>query len=73
VRQFAPDALRDLAPAERAGGEPAAYLKLEGALGRQTFSDIKRPRPLMDLDQTTSADSQVPHSSSSLRTYSLLN
>lgn len=47
-RLFAPDALRDLAPAEKLGAEPAAYVKLDG-LGKIAYSSIKRPRPLMDL------------------------
>jgi hypothetical protein len=45
---FAPDALRDLAPAEKLGAEPAVYVKLDG-LGKIAYSSIKRPRPLMDL------------------------
>ena len=45
---FAPDALRDLAPSEKLGAEPAMYVKLEG-LGKIAYSNIRRPRPLMDL------------------------
>ena len=47
-RVFAPDALRDLAPSEKLGAEPAMYVKLEG-LGKIAYSNIRRPRPLMDL------------------------
>ena len=45
---FAPEALRDAAPASRPATEDAAYAKLEG-LGKIPFSNIRRPRPLMDL------------------------
>ena len=49
LRFFAPDLLRDAAPAGRAPAhEDAAYAKLEG-LGKIPFSNIRRPRPLMDL------------------------
>ena len=50
-RLFAPDALRDIAPAEKLGAEPATYVKLDG-LGKIAYSSIKRPRPLMDLVAT---------------------
>lgn len=45
---FAPDALRDLAPSEKLGAETAMYVKLEG-LGKIAYSNLRRPRPLMDL------------------------
>lgn len=45
---FAPDSLRDLAPSEKLGAEPAMYVKLEG-LGKIAYSNVRRPRPLMDL------------------------
>lgn len=49
LRFFAPDTLRDAAPAGKSGAhEGAAYAKLEG-LGKIPFSNIRRPRPLMDL------------------------
>jgi hypothetical protein len=35
--------------AGQVGAEPTAYAKLEG-LGKVPFSNIRRPRPLMDLD-----------------------
>jgi hypothetical protein len=67
-RNFAPEVLREQAPAERVGPEPAAYLKLEGALGRQMFSDLKRPRPLMDLDA-----SKPPEGEGDVRTPCVMN
>ena len=65
---FAPDTLRELAPAERAGGEPASYVKLEG-LGKIPFSNIRRPKPLMELlpSAPLSAPSPVRRVESSLR------
>ena len=45
---FAPEALRDLAPSERVGAEPAMYVKLEG-LGKVAYANLRRPKPLMDL------------------------
>lgn len=60
-RFFAPDALRELAPAERAAHEPQAYAKLEG-LGKIAFSNIRRPKPLMEV---AAARSDSPASSSS--------
>ena len=36
------------------GAEPTAYAKLEG-LGKVPFSNIRRPRPLMDLEQPPGA------------------
>ena len=47
-RMFAPFALRDLAPSERVGSEPASYVKLDG-LGKIAYSSVKRPKPLMDM------------------------
>ena len=37
-----------MAPTERLGAEPLAYVKLEG-LGKIPFSSIRRPKPLMDV------------------------
>ena len=63
-RDFTPDALRDLAPAEKSEEEPLAYVRLEG-LGKIPYSDIKRPKPLMDLvasPKDNEADMEVrPH------------
>ena len=56
---FAPEALRDAAPASRPATEDAAYAKLEG-LGKIPFSNIRRPRPLMDLmDKQPAEQSEV--------------
>ena len=66
---FAPEALRDAAPASRPAAEDAAYAKLEG-LGKIPFSNIRRPRPLMDLmDKQPAEKSKVrfPHCIPELR------
>ena len=49
ARWFAPEGMRELGPSEKVGAEPTAYAKLEG-LGKVPFSNIRRPRPLMDLE-----------------------
>ncbi|EIE24972.1 hypothetical protein COCSUDRAFT_83665 [Coccomyxa subellipsoidea C-169] len=49
TRWFAPEGLRELGPSEKVGTEPTAYVKLEG-LGKIPFSNIRRPRPLMELE-----------------------
>ncbi|KAK2080813.1 hypothetical protein QBZ16_000667 [Prototheca wickerhamii] len=47
-RLFAPDTVRELAPTEKLSGDQVSYVDLEG-LGRVPFSNIRRPRPLMDV------------------------
>lgn len=49
TRWFAPEGLRELGPTEKVGTEQTAYVKLEG-LGKIPFSNIRRPRPLMDIE-----------------------
>lgn len=49
VGWFAPDKMRDIGPTEKVGMEQQAFAKLEG-LGKIPFSNIRRPRPLMDLE-----------------------
>lgn len=60
-RFFAPDVLRELAPAERAGGEPQAYAKLEG-LGKVAFSNLRRPKPLMEVSAKSESIASAPDS-----------
>ena len=40
--------VRELAPTEKLSGDQVSYVDLEG-LGRVPFSNIRRPRPLMDV------------------------
>ena len=49
--QFAPHELRELDPTEKTGSDSVSYVKLEG-LGKIPFSNIRRPKPLMDVDPT---------------------
>lgn len=60
TRWFTPEGLRELGPNEKVGTEPTAYVKLEG-LGKIPFSNIRRPRPLMDLEAKQSAPDEVWH------------
>ena len=48
-QHFAPAQLRELAPTERTGSDSVSYVKLEG-LGKIPFSNIRRPKPLMDVE-----------------------
>ncbi len=57
ARWFAPERIRELAPSERGTAEAATFLSVEG-LGRIPFSNVRRPRPLMDV---ASPAPKVPH------------
>ena len=72
--RFAPPALRELARDEKTGGVPnapgragengsggQAYVALEG-LGKIPFSNVRRPKPLMDLGFASAAPSSAPSS-----------
>jgi hypothetical protein len=48
ARWFAPERIRELAPLERGQAGAATFVSLEG-LGRIPFSNIRRPKPLMDV------------------------
>ena len=52
---FAPESVRELAPTEKMAAESVAFVKLDG-LGRVAFSNIRRPRPLMDLSLGSNGD-----------------
>ena len=52
---FAPESVRELAPTEKVASESVAFVKLDG-LGRVAFSNIRRPRPLMDLSVDAKVD-----------------
>ncbi|XP_031376539.1 protein PAT1 homolog isoform X1 [Punica granatum] len=53
---FCPTHLRDLPPRARANNEPHAFLQVD-ALGRISFSSIRRPRPLLEVDNSNSSGS----------------
>ncbi|KAK7324375.1 hypothetical protein VNO77_27910 [Canavalia gladiata] len=46
---FCPTQIRELPPRARANTEPHAFLQVD-ALGRVSFSSIRRPRPLLEVD-----------------------
>ncbi|GLT61458.1 hypothetical protein SLA2020_341630 [Shorea laevis] len=53
-RHFCPTHLRELPPQARANTEPHAFLQVD-ALGRVPFSSIRRPRPLLEVDNPNSS------------------
>ncbi|KAL6603667.1 hypothetical protein ACP70R_044028 [Stipagrostis hirtigluma subsp. patula] len=61
---FCPTLIRD--PSSRAHNkdEPHAYLKVD-ALGRLPFSSIRRPRPLLDVEQASTTDDSTVEKSAS--------
>jgi DNA topoisomerase 2-associated protein PAT1 len=48
ARSFAPAALRELAPSEKGVADLPSFARLDG-LGKIPFSNVRRPKPLMDL------------------------
>ena len=52
---FAPSELPELSPQERDGGQSTAFVDLKG-LGRVSFSNVRRPRPIMDIIQANTED-----------------
>ncbi|KAD3067173.1 hypothetical protein R6Q59_018733 [Mikania micrantha] len=55
---FCPAQLRDCPPRARAANEPHAFLQVD-ALGRVSFSSIRRPRPLLEVDPPKSTSSGI--------------
>ncbi|KAI4390179.1 hypothetical protein MLD38_002316 [Melastoma candidum] len=51
---FCPTNLRELPPKARANNEPHAFLQVD-ALGRISFSSIRRPRPLLEVESASSS------------------
>ncbi|XP_061341781.1 protein PAT1 homolog isoform X2 [Gastrolobium bilobum] len=51
---FCPTQIRELPPRARANTEPHAFLHVD-ALGRVSFSSIRRPRPLLEVDPPNSS------------------
>mmetsp|Transcript_35186 Transcript_35186/g.66322 ORF Transcript_35186/g.66322 Transcript_35186/m.66322 type:complete len:905 (-) Transcript_35186:458-3172(-) len=48
AQRFWPESLREMLPQEKMGALPVAYVQLDG-LGRVPFSNVRRPKPIMDL------------------------
>ena len=62
IETFAPESVRELAPTEKVASESVSFVKLDG-LGRVAFSNIRRPRPLMELSidsSTEETDTEKP-------------
>ncbi|KAL2473205.1 Topoisomerase II-associated protein PAT1 [Forsythia ovata] len=53
---FSPTILKDSSSRARANNEPHAFLQVD-ALGRVSFSSIRRPRPLLEVDSPNSSGS----------------
>ncbi|KAL5207887.1 hypothetical protein ABZP36_032322 [Zizania latifolia] len=61
---FCPTLIRDPSSHARSKDEPHAYLQVD-ALGRLPFSSIRRPRPLLDVEQTSESSEDITEKSSS--------
>ncbi|KAM7499092.1 hypothetical protein LguiA_023506 [Lonicera macranthoides] len=55
---FCPNNIRDCPPRARANTEPHAFLQVD-ALGRVSFSSIRRPRPLLEVDPPKSSGTGI--------------
>jgi len=54
ARWFAPERIRELAPSQRGDRAVNTFVSLEG-LGRIPFSNIRRPKPLMEVSEAPPA------------------
>ncbi|KAL5207116.1 hypothetical protein ABZP36_031551 [Zizania latifolia] len=61
---FCPTLIRDTSSRTRSKDEPHAYLQVD-ALGRLPFSSIRRPRPLLDVEQTSAPSDNIPEKTAS--------
>uniref|UniRef100_A0A1D1YKY2 Protein PAT1 1 n=1 Tax=Anthurium amnicola TaxID=1678845 RepID=A0A1D1YKY2_9ARAE len=61
--QFCPTSMHDLPSRGRANNEQQAFLQID-ALGRFSFSSIRRPRPLLEVDPPASGDNVLDQKSS---------
>ncbi|KAG8069848.1 hypothetical protein GUJ93_ZPchr0006g41641 [Zizania palustris] len=61
---FCPTLIRDPSSRTRGKDEPHAYLQVD-ALGRLPFSSIRRPRPLLDVEQASAPSDNIPEKSAS--------
>ncbi|XP_020095681.1 protein PAT1 homolog 1-like isoform X2 [Ananas comosus] len=57
---FCPTSIKDLPSRTRSNSEQHAYLHVD-ALGRVSFSSIRRPRPLLEVDPPSSASGNGVH------------
>ncbi|XP_072951213.1 protein PAT1 homolog 1-like [Typha angustifolia] len=63
---FCPASIKDLPSRSRANNEPHAYLQVD-ALGRVPFSSIRRPRPLLEVDQSLATGDNIHEQKSSVK------
>uniref|UniRef100_A0A0E0JVZ0 Uncharacterized protein n=1 Tax=Oryza punctata TaxID=4537 RepID=A0A0E0JVZ0_ORYPU len=63
-RHFCPTLIRDPSSRTQSKDEPHAYLQVD-ALGRFPFSSIRRPCPLLDVEQASSPSDNNPKKTSS--------
>ncbi|KAG8070544.1 hypothetical protein GUJ93_ZPchr0006g45392 [Zizania palustris] len=61
---FCPTLIRDPSSRARSKDEPHAYLQVD-ALGRLPFSSMRRPRPLLDVEQTSESSDDITEKSAS--------
>ncbi|KAG0500695.1 hypothetical protein HPP92_000767 [Vanilla planifolia] len=60
---FYPSFMRDISSRARSGNEPHSYLHVD-ALGRISFSSIRKPRPLLEVDPPSVNDGSLEQKSS---------
>jgi DNA topoisomerase 2-associated protein PAT1 len=56
---FCPTLIRDTSARAHSKDEPHAYLQVD-ALGRLPFSSIRRPRPLLDVEEASAPSGSIP-------------
>ena len=63
---FCPTSIRDMPSRTKANFEPHAFLQVD-ALGRIPFSSIRRPRPLLEVDQPASSGDEILNPKSAIK------
>ncbi|KAK1681737.1 hypothetical protein QYE76_042585 [Lolium multiflorum] len=61
---FCPTLIRDTSSHAHSKDEPHAYLQVD-ALGRLPFSSIRRPRPLLDVEEASTPSGSIPEKNAS--------
>uniref|UniRef100_A0ACD5TF57 Uncharacterized protein n=2 Tax=Avena sativa TaxID=4498 RepID=A0ACD5TF57_AVESA len=60
---FSPASIKDFSSKSRSGGDKHSYLKVD-SVGRVSFSSIRKPPPLLEVDTAASGDGLYDHKSS---------
>jgi DNA topoisomerase 2-associated protein PAT1 len=63
-QHFCPTLIRDPSSRAHSKDEPHAYLRVD-ALGRLPFSSIRRPRPLLDVEEASTPSDSIPEKNAS--------